>query len=98
MLILRTPKGMTGFPSTFTYGLKHTSIGWTGPLEAHGHQIEGSWRAHQIPLTNPFKDKEEFAKLEEWLLSYKPRELFDEHGVPHPEVLRSLPSEKLRMG
>ncbi|TPX49579.1 hypothetical protein SeMB42_g01351 [Synchytrium endobioticum] len=75
-----------------------TPKGWTGPLEAHGNQIEGSWRAHQIPLTNPITDKEDFNKLQEWLASYRPGELFNERGIPHQEVLNALPAEKWRMG
>ena len=71
-----------------------TPKGWTGPKEVDGHKVEGSWRSHQVP----FQIHENLAHLkllEEWLKSYRPEELFDEHGTLMPE-LKSLPPSGLR--
>ncbi len=56
-----------------------TPKGWTGPKFVDGLPVEGTWRAHQAPLAN-FEKPEHIAQLEEWMLSYRPRDLFDEHG------------------
>ena len=64
--------------------------GWTGPKVVDGHQVEGTWRAHQIPLTDPANKPDQFALLDQWLRSYNPEELFDENGTLIPE-LRALP-------
>jgi len=50
--------------------------GWTGPKEVDGKKVEGFWRSHQVPIGD-VKTPEHFAKLEEWLKSYKVEELFD---------------------
>ncbi len=65
--------------------------GWTGPKTVDGHQVEGSWRAHQIPLTYPKNDPDQFELLKSWLLSYKPEELFDESGALIPELKALAP-------
>jgi xylulose-5-phosphate/fructose-6-phosphate phosphoketolase len=54
-----------------------TPKGWTGPKRLNGNPIEGSWRAHQVPLPAAATDDEQFKLLEEWLKEYKPEELFD---------------------
>ena len=64
--------------------------GWTGPKEVDGKQVEGSFRAHQVPIS---MDKpEHLVQLEEWLRSYHPEELFDDNGTPtvmlNPVILR----------
>jgi xylulose-5-phosphate/fructose-6-phosphate phosphoketolase len=64
--------------------------GWTGPKVVDGHQVEGTWRAHQIPIIDPLNKPSDFAALEAWLRSYKPDELFDANGTLIPE-LRALP-------
>ena len=56
--------------------------GWTAPRELDGHMIEGSWRAHQVPITGVKSDPARLALLERWLRSYKPEELFDAAGAP----------------
>jgi xylulose-5-phosphate/fructose-6-phosphate phosphoketolase len=56
-----------------------TPKGWTGPKFVDGLPVEGTWRAHQVPLTD-FDNPEHLAQLQDWMLSYRPRELFDEHG------------------
>ena len=72
--------------------------GWTGPARVHDKQVEGYWRAHQVPLANPRKDPEELRLLEEWLLSYRPTELFDSEGRLVSELKALSPLGPRRMG
>ena len=70
--------------------------GWTGPKEVEGKEIEGTFRAHQVPLS---MDKEEhLAMLEAWLKSYRPEELFDENGTLNPSLQKLAPLGNRRMG
>ena len=68
-----------------------TPKGWTGPREVDGHQVEGTWRAHQVPLDGVRSNPEHLRQLEEWMRSYQPDELFDERGVPRPEIVEQAP-------
>jgi xylulose-5-phosphate/fructose-6-phosphate phosphoketolase len=63
--------------------------GWTGPAEINGHKVEGSWRSHQVPFSDVRNTPANLARLEEWLRSYHPDELFDGAGalVPHLRAL-----------
>ncbi|MFB4298549.1 phosphoketolase [Actinomadura sp. NTSP31] len=71
--------------------------GWTGPKQVDGLPVEGTWRAHQVPLAGVRDNPAHLAELEAWLRSYRPEELFDEAGRPVP-VLRDLaPSGDRRM-
>ncbi|MEE0699602.1 MAG: phosphoketolase family protein [Bacilli bacterium] len=73
-----------------------TPKGWTGPKAVDGKVIEGSFRAHQVPVT---MDKEEHLKiLEAWLKSYHPEELFDENGTLIKELRETCPVGEHRMG
>ena len=72
--------------------------GWTGPETLNGHRIEGSWRAHQVPLPNPKQDPAQLQQLEAWLKSYRPEELFDDEGRLRPELQALSPSGAQRMG
>lgn len=73
-----------------------TPKGWTGPKAVDGKVIEGSFRAHQVPVT---MDKEEHLKiLEAWLKSYHPEELFDENGTLIKELRETCPVGERRMG
>ena len=73
-----------------------TPKGWTCPAYVDEKQIEGSFRAHQVPVN---MEKEEHLKiLEDWLLSYHPHELFDENGKLIPELQELAPTGNLRMG
>jgi xylulose-5-phosphate/fructose-6-phosphate phosphoketolase len=67
-----------------------TPKGWTCPKEIDGHKLEGSWRAHQMPILDPVTNPAHLQLVEHWLRSYRPEELFDEHGTLIPE-LRELP-------
>ena len=70
-----------------------TPKGWTGPKEVDGKKVEGTWRSHQVPLSETHTNPEHMAQLEAWLRSYRPEELFDEHGVLRPE-LRALAPDR----
>lgn len=63
-----------------------------------GHAIEGSFRSHGIPLTNPKSNPKELDAIEKWLKSYKINELIDENGAPKKEVTNYIPKGKLRIG
>jgi xylulose-5-phosphate/fructose-6-phosphate phosphoketolase len=73
--------------------------GWTGPKEVDGHQIEGNFRAHQIPLAVSASAPPEHLKmLEDWLKSYRPDELFDETGKLNADLQELAPKGSRRMG
>jgi xylulose-5-phosphate/fructose-6-phosphate phosphoketolase len=74
-----------------------TPKGWTGPPIVDGQQVEGTFRAHQVPLTEVRKNGEHRAALEQWLRSYRPEELFDADGRPVPELLDLPPRGARRM-
>jgi xylulose-5-phosphate/fructose-6-phosphate phosphoketolase len=72
--------------------------GWTGPAMVGGHKIAGTWRAHQVPLTEVASKPENMKLLENWLNSYKPDELFDRDGRLAPELRDLAPKGTRRMG
>lgn len=59
-----------------------TPKGWTGPAEVDGVPVEGTWRAHQVPLAEVRENPEHLRQLEAWLRSYRPEELFGAEGGP----------------
>jgi xylulose-5-phosphate/fructose-6-phosphate phosphoketolase len=71
--------------------------GWTGPKEVNGHKVEGSWRAHQVPVLDAATNKKSLAIVEEWMRSYKPAELFDANGTLIPELQELAPSGTRRI-
>ncbi|MET4060556.1 xylulose-5-phosphate/fructose-6-phosphate phosphoketolase [Arthrobacter sp. UYP6] len=71
--------------------------GWTGPAVVDGQQMEGTWRAHQVPLSGIHENPEHLAQLQEWLLSYRPAELFDDAGRLRPEIAALAPVGNARM-
>ncbi|SEG56413.1 xylulose-5-phosphate/fructose-6-phosphate phosphoketolase [Actinacidiphila yanglinensis] len=75
-----------------------TPKGWTGPAEVDGLPVEGTWRAHQVPLPEVRTNPDHLRQLEEWLLSYRPAELFDDTGRPREQVLACVPSGDRRLG
>jgi xylulose-5-phosphate/fructose-6-phosphate phosphoketolase len=75
-----------------------TPKGWTGPKGVDGLPVEGTWRSHQVPLSDVRGDPAHLAQLEAWLRSYRPEELFDSSGAPRLEVVDWLPAGELRMG
>ena len=72
--------------------------GWTGPKEIDGKKLEGFWRAHQVPFGEIASNPEHLKRLEEWMKSYKPEELFDEKGTLIPELAELAPKGQRRMG
>jgi xylulose-5-phosphate/fructose-6-phosphate phosphoketolase len=75
-----------------------TPKGWTGPAEVDGVQVEGTWRSRQVPLSAVRTDDEHRRQLEQWMNSYRPRELFDADGRPVPDLTAQAPSGTRRMG
>jgi xylulose-5-phosphate/fructose-6-phosphate phosphoketolase len=75
-----------------------TPKGWTGPKEVDGQKIEGTFHAHQIPITDPATNPEHLKALEEWFRSYNLDELFDSDGQPKPDVLSICPTGDRRIG
>ena len=72
--------------------------GWTGPKVIDGKPNEGTFRSHQVPLSDPAKNPEHLRQLESWLRSYRPEELFDQQGRLKPELAALAPSGQRRMG
>jgi xylulose-5-phosphate/fructose-6-phosphate phosphoketolase len=75
-----------------------TPKGWTGPKIVDGIQVEGTWRAHQVPLAELATKPEHVKMLEQWMKSYKPEELFDENGKLFLELAELAPKGTKRMG
>jgi xylulose-5-phosphate/fructose-6-phosphate phosphoketolase len=71
--------------------------GWTGPKEVDGHQIEGSWRAHQIPVEAVKTNPAHLKIVEDWMRSYHPENLFTETGSLKPELRELAPKGNRRM-
>ncbi|MGZ4686387.1 phosphoketolase family protein [Oryzihumus sp.] len=74
-----------------------TPKGWTGPREVDGVPVEGTFRAHQVPLSAVRTNPEHLGMLEQWLRSYRPEELFDEDGAPVDALWRAAPRGLRRM-
>jgi xylulose-5-phosphate/fructose-6-phosphate phosphoketolase len=72
--------------------------GWTGPKLIDGKPNEGTFRSHQVPLSDPSKSPKHMQQLEEWLRSYRPEELFDGQGRLMPELAELAPIGTRRMG
>ena len=75
-----------------------TPKGWTGPKSVDGLQIEGTWRAHQVPVTDMATRPDHIRILEEWMKSYRPEELFDGSGALLPVLAALAPTGNRRMG
>lgn len=74
-----------------------TPKGWTCPPIVDDEPVEGTFRAHQVPLPAARTDARHRAVLEQWLQSYRPQELFDSIGHPLPQLLRLVPEGDRRM-
>ena len=88
--------GVSGRPRWPVIVLR-TPKGWTGPEEVGGLPVEGTFRAHQVPLANVRSSREQLEMLEEWMRSYGPDELFDEEGCLIPELAALAPRGDRRM-
>ncbi len=75
-----------------------TPKGWTGPAELDGQPLEGTFRAHQVPLPDVRTKPEQLATLEGWMRGYQPKELFDDRGRLLPELAELAPAGLRRMG
>ena len=71
--------------------------GWTGVKSFHGHQVEGSFHSHGIPIDHPAKDQEAFDSIKGWLESYKVNELLDKNGKPNKELMEFVPKGSYRL-
>jgi xylulose-5-phosphate/fructose-6-phosphate phosphoketolase len=89
--------GESGYPPRWPMIVLRTPKGWTGPKVVDGLPVEGTWRAHQVPLTEVRTDAGHLAQLEEWLRSYRPEELFDDDGRPVAVLRGAAPAGELRM-
>jgi xylulose-5-phosphate/fructose-6-phosphate phosphoketolase len=72
--------------------------GWTGPKVVDGKPVEGTFRAHQVPLSEPSKNPKHLKQLEQWLKSYRPQDLFDKDGRLKRELAELAPVGNRRMG
>jgi xylulose-5-phosphate/fructose-6-phosphate phosphoketolase len=88
------PEGSVSWPLIVLRSPK----GWTGPRQVDGRPVEGTWRAHQVPLEHVADEPEHLGMLADWLASYRADELFDEHGAPRPEVVGWLPTGDRSLG
>jgi len=88
--------GFTARP-TWPMIVLNTPKGWTGPTYVDGKKIEGTFRSHQVPITD-LTDPKHLLALEEWMRSYAPDELFDEKGRFMPELAALAPEGTRRMG
>ena len=71
--------------------------GWTGPKEVDGHKVEDFWRAHQVPVLDVQSNPEHSRIVEQWMRSYQPEKLFDEHGTLRAELRELPPTGERRM-
>jgi xylulose-5-phosphate/fructose-6-phosphate phosphoketolase len=74
-----------------------TPKGWTGPKEVDGQPVEGTWRSHQVPLSEVRTNPQHLAQLESWMRSYRPEELFDDRGALVQELADLPPKRHRRM-
>ncbi|MEU9023975.1 phosphoketolase family protein [Actinomadura sp. NPDC048394] len=89
-------EGATGRPR-WPMIILRTPKGWTGPKQVDGLPVEGTWRAHQVPLAGVRDNPEHLAQLEAWLRSYRPDELFDGAGRPVAALRDLAPTGNRRM-
>jgi len=89
----------TGIPkrAKFPMIVLRTPKGWTGPAEVDGHKVEGFWRAHQVPLSGIHSNPKHLQMLEDWMRSYKPKELFEASGKLISELKELAPKGTRRM-
>ncbi len=92
----RAAKGNAARPNWPMIVLR-TPKGWTGPKVVDGIKIEGTFRAHQVPLSEVRTNPEHLVMLEQWLRSYRPEELFDATGAARPEITAQAPLGTARM-
>ena len=84
-------------PGRWPMLILRTPKGWTGPREVDGVPVEGTWRAHQVPLSGVRENPEHLEQLETWMKSYRPEELFDDDGRPAADIAALAPEGDARM-
>jgi xylulose-5-phosphate/fructose-6-phosphate phosphoketolase len=89
--------GVTGRPC-WPMIVLNSPKGWTGPKIVDGLPVEGTFRAHQVPLSDPSKNPAHLKQLESWMKGYKPQELFDDKGALRAELAELAPKGDRRMG
>ena len=89
--------GETGLP-TWPMVILRSPKGWTGPKIVDGKPVEGTWRAHQVPVADLQSKPEHVTILENWMRSYRPQELFDKNGKLISELAELAPKGDRRMG
>src|SRR5947209_524034 len=89
--------GDLGLP-TWPMVILRSPKGWTGPKTVDGKPVEGTWRAHQVPVADLQSKPEHVKILEDWMRSYRPEELFDENGKVISELAELAPKGDRRMG
>jgi len=100
----REEGAITGRPGADETGIRWPMIvlrspkGWTGPAVVDGLPVEGTWRAHQVPLPAVRTNPQHLRQLEEWMRSYRPEELFDADGRPRGDLLGFVPEGDRRLG
>jgi xylulose-5-phosphate/fructose-6-phosphate phosphoketolase len=94
----RSGEAAAGEPPRWPMIVLRTPKGWTGPKVVDGQQVEGTFRAHQVPLTEVRTNPEHLAQLEAWMRSYRAEELFDDEGTLLPELAALAPEGERRMG
>lgn len=88
--------GQTGRP-LWPMIILRTPKGWTGPREVDGKKVEGTWRSHQVPLSETRTNAEHLEALGTWLESYRPQDLFDESGALRDDLRALAPTGERRM-
>ncbi len=91
------PAGATPRRPRWPMIVLRTPKGWTGPKEIDGLPVEGTWRAHQVPIAD-FEKPERLQALDAWLRSYRPEDLFDERGRFVDAIASIAPTGHRRMG
>ena len=92
----RDGKSATGRPRWPMIVLR-TPKGWTGPKSVDGRPVEGTWRAHQVPMADVRDNPAHLALLDRWMRSYRPDELFDDGGALRPDLANLAPTGERRM-
>ncbi|WNG84320.1 phosphoketolase family protein [Mycobacterium sp. ITM-2016-00316] len=88
--------GQTGRP-LWPMIILRTPKGWTGPREVDGKKVEGTWRSHQVPLSETRTNADHLEALGTWMQSYHPQELFDDTGALRPDLRALAPAGDRRM-
>jgi xylulose-5-phosphate/fructose-6-phosphate phosphoketolase len=91
------PKGTAPERPRWPMIILRSPKGWTCPKEIDGHKLEGSWRAHQMPILDPKTNPKHLKMVEKWMRSYKPEELFDEAGKLKAELKAMAPVGQRRI-